>query len=215
MPSRTIEDRLREEYFDLLPEVRRVLEHLEAEIKYRLLPISRKLHRFEQLDVSSRIKECESAVASLRRRQEGAIFYPDRAQSYTLTNLKDLAGVRVLAFPLSRRLEIDTLLRATFPAWTPDPVPGDRGETLAQKYSGFCTEASNSIRGEYQIASVLTGLFWNVEHSAIYKPSPQLKGVARSLAMRERSQDVIDALSAFEEEFERLIRSGNTTPPDE
>jgi hypothetical protein len=31
MTERTPEDRLREEYFDLLPEIRRVAEHLEAE----------------------------------------------------------------------------------------------------------------------------------------------------------------------------------------
>ncbi len=56
MTDRTFEDRLREGYFDLLPEIRRVLEHMEAEIRYRLLTISRKLQKFERLDVSSRAK---------------------------------------------------------------------------------------------------------------------------------------------------------------
>lgn len=55
---------------------------------------------------------------------------------------------------------------------------------------------------------MLTGLFWEVEHSAIYKPSPQLKGVARSLAIRERRQEVYKALRAFEEEFEKRVRQG-------
>src|SRR5579863_8151032 len=95
MSNRTVEDQLREEYFDLLPDIRRVLEHLEA-----------------------------------------------------------------------------------------DPVLGERGETLAFKYRGFC-EASSKVSCEYQITSVLTELFWTIEHSAIYKPSPQLKGVARSLTMRK------------------------------
>ena len=83
-------------------------------------------------------------------------------------------------------------------------------KVLALKYSGFCTDASSRIRGEYQIVSVLTGLFWNIEHAAIYKPSPQLKGVDRSLTMQERSKDVMEALSAFEEEFERLVHEGSS-----
>lgn len=206
MPERTIEDRLREEYFDLLPEIRLVLEHLDAEIRYRLLPVSRSLDRFERIDVRSRIKGCESAIESLRRRQEGAIFYPDRTESCTLTSLRDLAGVRVLAFPHSRLAEIDSILREAFPAWTADPVRADRGEMLAFKYSGHCS-ASKGVSGEYQIVSILTGLFWEVEHSAIYKPAPRLKGVARSLGMQARSRDVLEALRAFEQEFERLVRS--------
>jgi hypothetical protein len=62
MIDRTIEDRLREEYFDLLPDTRRVAEQLEAQIKYHTLPILRSLKRPERLDVRSRIKECDSAL---------------------------------------------------------------------------------------------------------------------------------------------------------
>ena len=208
MSGRTVEDRLREEYFDILPVIRRVLEHLEAEIRHLLLPISLSLENFERVEVTSRIKDRESALASLRRRQEGAIFYPDRIETYTLTNLRDLAGVRVLAFPRSRLAEVDLVLRQAihFRKWTADPVRDDTGEMLAFKYWGY-SPASNKISGEYQIVSVLTGLFWEIEHSAIYKPSPRLKGVARSLGMRKRSQDVLQALRAFEDEFERLVRS--------
>jgi hypothetical protein len=75
---------------------------------------------------------------------------------------------------------------------------------LALKYHGY-SSASERIRGEYQIVSMLTGLFWEVEHSAIYKPTPRLRGVARSLAMQQRSKDVSDALKAFEDEFKSLI----------
>jgi ppGpp synthetase/RelA/SpoT-type nucleotidyltranferase len=209
-PDRSVEDRLREEYFDLLPEIRRVLEHLEAEIRYRLLPISRKLDKFERLDVSSRLKECESAVESLRRRQQGAMFYPNPATPYSLSELKDLAGVRVSVFPRGRIDEVDSVLRevTTFREWTSDPVRA-HDQILARKYSGFCADASSRIRGEYQIVSVLTGLFWNIEHAAIYKPLPRLKGVARSLTMQERSKDVLKALSEFEEEFERLVHEGS------
>lgn len=53
---------------------------------------------------------------------------------------------------------------------------------------------------------MLTGLFWEVEHSAIYKPAARLGQIALSLGMRERTRDVAKALRAFEEQFEALAR---------
>jgi hypothetical protein len=53
---------------------------------------------------------------------------------------------------------------------------------------------------------MLTGLFWEVEHSAIYKPEPRLRGFALSAEMKQRSRGVLDALKAFEEEFEDLVQ---------
>jgi hypothetical protein len=118
-----------------------------------------------------------------------------------------LAGVRVLAFPHTRLAEADRKLRERFPSWTADPVPGDNenDEPLALKYFGYC-RASDRIRAEFQIVPMLTALFWEVEHSVIYKPSPSLKGVARSLEMQQRTRDVLNALKAFEDEFAKLIR---------
>jgi hypothetical protein len=88
-----------------------------------------------------------------------------------------------------------------------DPVDGDdeNDEPTALTYFGYCT-ASNRIRAEFQIVPMLTALFWEVEHSVIYKPSPRLKGVARSLEMQRRNRDVLKALKAFEDEFANLIR---------
>lgn len=203
MPERTPEDRLREQYFDLLPEIRRVAEHLEAGVKYHILPISRQLHRFEQIAVKSRIKECDSAVDALRRRQKGKIFDPERPQSYTLLDLKDLAGVRALAFPRARRIDVHEVLQDKFTGWKSDPFRDDPEEALGYKYSGFLHEVSNRVRGQYQVVSMLVGLFWEVEHSTLYKPTPELRGVARSLPMQERNQEVLRSLAAFEEEFEK------------
>jgi len=118
-------------------------------------------------------------------------------------NLKDLAGLRILVFPRRRIIEVDLALRKIFGSWTSDPVEVD-GEVLALKYHGY-SDASKRIRGEYQIISMLTGLFWEVEHSAIYKPAPQLRRVARSISMQQRSKEVFDVLKAFEDEFESLI----------
>jgi hypothetical protein len=55
--------------------------------------------------------------------------------------------------------------------------------------------------------SMLIGLFWEVEHSALYKPIPKLKGIDREPEMRQRRSDVYDRLTAFEGEFERLVRA--------
>jgi hypothetical protein len=205
--NRTIEDRLREEYFDLLPDIRRVAEHLEAEVKYLVLPIRRKLDRYEQVVVTSRVKDCESAVDSLRRKQEGSTFDTERPTLYTLRDLGDLAGVRVLAFPSSRLAEVDEEIRKRFDSWEPGPVTG-LGEAelkLASKYGGYYREASDRIRGEIQIVPMLIGLFWEVEHSAVYKPSPKLKGVAAHPEMQRCASEVYKALRAFERQFEALL----------
>ena len=118
--------------------------------------------------------------------------------------MNDLAGVRVLAFPRRRLAEIDRLLRKEFDTWTSDPVEDD-GEVQALKYYGYC-QASNKVKGEYQVVSMLTGLFWEVEHSAIYKPDARLIGIGEHLGMLERTRDVVSAIRAFEEQFEALAR---------
>ncbi len=205
--ERTVKDLLREEYFALLPDIRRVVGELEAEVKHCLLPISRQLDKYEQLVVTARVKDCESAFDKLRRRQEGATFDPEHAEEYTLTSLDDLAGVRVLAFPRKRVLEADRALRRQFLSWMPDPVlsSDDNDEPLAFKYHGYC-KASDEFHAEFQIVSMLTAGFWEVEHPVIYKPSPSLKGVAETPGMKQRTRDVLKALKAFEDEFANLIQ---------
>jgi ppGpp synthetase/RelA/SpoT-type nucleotidyltranferase len=202
--ERTVEDRLREEYFTLLPEINRVADRLETEIRYLMLPVSGVLHRHERLAVKCRVKSCESALEKLRRRQQGRIFQRDRPDLYSLTSLNDLAGVRVLAFPPSRLAEIDRVLRNEFHSWTSDPVEDD-GELQAFKYYGYC-RASDKVKGEYQVVSMLTGLFWEVEHSAIYKPDARLGEIGLHLGMRQRTREVVKALRAFEDQFEELAR---------
>jgi len=215
MAARTVEDRLREEYSGLLLDARRVREELEAEVRHCLLPMSSQLAKYERLEITSRIKDCESAVEALRRRQEAATFDSDRADTYTLTALNDLAGVRVLAFPKRLLTQADQRLREhnRFKSWISDPVPAEEGgeDPRAFKYYGYCS-ASTKVRGEFQIVPMLIGLFWQVEHSTIYKPSPELKRVASSLEMRQRTGDVLKALRAFENEFERLVLETHDNP---
>lgn len=204
--ERTIEDRLREEYFELLPEVRRVAATLEADIRHALLAVSQSLeHEYERVTVTLRIKECESAVDALRRRAEGATFDRSRPKAYTLTTLNDLAGARVLFFPQRLQSRIDRALRRRFPSWSADPIRGPGRAELARKYHGSFPRVSTRVRGEYQIVPMLVGLFWEVEHSTFYKPSPRFKGLSK--LMYEPAQDVLRALRAYEEEFARQIRA--------
>lgn len=214
MSERTAEDRLREEYFTLLPTIRKIREELEAEVRHRILPLSSNLNKYEKIEVASRIKDCESALGALRRRQEGGILDPDQAESYTLTSLNDLAGVRVLVFPGNRWKELNYRLRSQEPfnSWNEDSIFADeeRKELLAFKYFGHCSR-NIQLRAELQIVPMLVGLFWQVEHSAIYKPSPELKGVQLSLEMRQPMSDVYRALRDFESKFEQLVRRNPST----
>jgi ppGpp synthetase/RelA/SpoT-type nucleotidyltranferase len=206
MAQRSVEDLLRGEYFELLPDMRRVAEELEAEVRHCLLLMSRGLERHEQLVVKSRVKECESAIDALRRNlHEGRTFDQEKSDSYTLKSLTDLAGVRVLLFPRNHVAQAKEELRGRFPSWSPDPI---RGYEEAETYYGYC-DASAVIRGEIQIVPMLTGLFWEVEHAAIYKPSPRLVDLTRRPIMQQRVKAVLRALEGFEEEFEKLIRAAD------
>ena len=207
MSGRTIEERLRDRYFALLPEITRVGEELEARVKHCLLPVTSILKQYERVAVRCRVKECPSSIDSLRRRQEGGTFDPDRPEKYDLTQLRDLAGVRVLVFPEGLTERVDAALRTEFVGWDADPVIaniGDSRETLALKYFERC-RSTVTIRAEYQIVSMSVGLFWDLEHSAIYKPAPELRGAMRELGIRERSAEVIRALRSFERAFQELV----------
>jgi hypothetical protein len=210
MSIRTVEDRLREEYFDLLPELFRTADSLKAQIQFHLLPVARHLQNHESLVVKARVKECGSAMDALRRRNPGDVFDREQPELYTLKTLKDLIGVRILVFPSQLAIEVDSLLRREFPGWTSDPViDRETGQQLAYKYYGEYLHANTGLQCEYQVASMLTGLFWEVEHAAIYKPAPDLKGLMSAAAMQARTSEVYRALIAFEKEFERQLEKSD------
>lgn len=206
MTHSIVEDKLRAEYFDLLADIRSVTEELETRVRYAVLEFLVNREDFEFITVKSRVKECQSAIDSVRRRQEGNAFDDSLIDTYTLTMLKDLAAVRLLVFPTSKVADIDTVLKQTFCEWESDPVydDGEPRQLLAHKYCGYC-ESNKRVMGEYQIVPMLIGLFWDVEHSAIYKPVPRLEGIARSLPMRQQKENVYSALIDFAEEFEKLL----------
>jgi hypothetical protein len=163
------------------------------------------LRSYEQLVVKARVKECESALKTLRRedqKNEGKILDPENPGAYSILNLPDLAGVRVLVFPDSRLLEVDEALREHFPGWISKPVKDDSGVALAPKYYGHCHNVNARVQGEYQVVPMLLGLFGEVEHSAMYK----FKEVADSPRMKLLRAEVERSLAHFEEGIERFVK---------
>ena len=141
MAQRNIRDLLREEYFSLLPHVRRVALELEAEVQHALVPIVRRLASYERVRIRSRIKECESAIAALQKRKNWRDNDGSRVPTQSLTTLNDLAGIRILAFPKRCALDVDAALRERFADWVEDPVPPIAGSanSIAFKYHGYCS----------------------------------------------------------------------------
>jgi hypothetical protein len=205
---RQVEDRLRAEYVSLLPSLQRTLTALETEINYLLLPAKLQLDRYARIEVRGRVKECESAVDSLRRRQEGGAFDSGQPEKYSLTALPDLVGLRVLTFPHSCFQRAEEIVVSRVSEWTPDPIPAENPTEppIALKFHGSWNR-NDVFSSEIQVVSLLIGLFWEVEHSAIYKPAPNLRGVAKSIAMKARISAVLVSLREFENEFTRQIES--------
>jgi hypothetical protein len=216
MPGiRTVEDSLRSEYVRLIPAMRRTSIAVETGVRHLLLDLTLDLHRYEQVIVKSRLKECESAIDALRRRQPFGLFDAARDTPYSLTSLPDLVGVRVLAFPQRRLEEARVALSPRLNEWVADHVlssAGPEAGVIALKYSGRWN-VDDPIRSEIQLVSLLVGLFWEVEHSAIYKPSPNLRGIEKSIEMKRKIVAVETALQEFESEFARLIEEAADTGP--
>ena len=205
MQKRTIEDRLREEYFELLPEIHRAVWQIESEVRFYTRDICLSLNNPEQLIIKSRVKDCESALSSLQRacRREGQEFDPEDPDAYSLRQLPDLAGIRILVFPNKRVHEVDAILRIHFADLSAKPIKNHKREVLAPRYFGYCDNRGGSKRVsvEYRVVPMLLGLLWEVEHSAMYK----FKAVAASKEMRKRRSEVEKALAHFEEGVERFL----------
>jgi len=207
MVPRTVSDRLREEYSNLLPEINRVLHYLKTNIAYLLLDAALALKHHERIRIEARVKECESAIDSLRRREEARQFDEDTPGSYSLTNLPDLAALRILVFPRQRLDEVHKIVRERYADWTCDPVTtGDPPKRRAWKYYGFCP-INSRVKAEIQVVPMLTGLFWQVEHDYFYKPRDAvLRGAIKKPIIRDRTEAVYNALEALEDILERELR---------
>ncbi len=216
MPERTVEDRLREEYFDILPDIRRVAWQLETEIMHITLPLKQSLAHYEQLVVKSRVKECESAIKTLRGQQEGNVFDPEKREKYSILDLKDLAGSRVLVFPRNGLIKTVQMLRQyePFRDWVAEPLSYAGDERGIPMYFGFFPAISSTVCAEFQVVPMLIGLFWEVEHSAMYKPIGWAKGIENDEGMNSCRTEVEISLARFEAEFEKFVEK-NSQPPSE
>jgi ribosome-associated translation inhibitor RaiA len=207
MAQRTVADRLREEYSLLSPEINRVLLQLQTAIAHLLLEATLGLKHHERIHIEARAKECESAIDALRRRVEARQFDEDTPERYSLTRLPDLAALRVLVFPRPRLEEVHASVRRKYGHWTADPVEtGTPAKWRAWKYYGYCP-VSSQVQAELQVVPMLTGLFWQVEHDAFYKPrDPVLRGAANKPVVREHTEAVYDAFEALEAILEQELR---------
>jgi hypothetical protein len=127
--------------------------------------------------------------------------------------LPDLVGVRVLTFPRRHFESVRRLLSPITDSWTRDHLSGlnPTDSAVALKYDGF-RNPTDAVKVELQIVSLLVGLFWEVEHAALYKPSPRLRGVEKSPGMQSKTAAVLSALRDFEEEFDRQIDDAEAAP---
>ncbi len=201
MTGRSAEDRLREQYQQLLPELKRDREKLEIEIRHALLPLQDNLQRHERIEIVSRIKDCDSAIKKLRDSQEAKLFDPNRR--YSLTTLNDLVGVKVFVFPRKRLRQVDAILRVKFTNWDYDPFKKD-GERLGYKYIGEVT-ARHGFRVEYQVVSALAGKYLEVEHDAVYKPGHSYSNMGDHDSIRQAREAAFAALTHFDKVFEQTL----------
>lgn len=213
MTQRTVEDLLREEYSRRSPEIKRVLLQLQTDIASLLLEVTLSLGHHERIQIEARAKDSDSAIGALRRRVEGRQFDEDNPHKYTLTTLPDLAALRVLVFPRSRLDEVNALVLSKYGDWTRDPVmTGEPKQWRAHKYFGECP-TSLEIQAEIQVVPMLTGLFWQIEHDAFYKPrDPVLRAAVNKPSVRERREGVYQAFEKLErtlqDELERNAAQG-------
>ena len=200
--NRPVEDSLREEYFRLLPRMSKIAYSLETRIRYALIATVERLEPFERVDIRSRIKGFESAYNKLRVKHED--FSEKTPEKYSLCELKDIVGVRILVFP--RRLVSvvnDNLNNSDIGFFTEDPFESDEELTSAKKYYGK-PDIQTNIYAEYQIVPMLIGNFWEVEHDTFYKPTPALR--AAGMLMHDSVINVYRSLNAFEDQLDKLLQ---------
>jgi len=201
-------DRLRREYFHLLPQMQKLKILLEANIKWHFKSFAYELKKYQRLEFESRIKECDSAIESLRRKKhkQGERDFDD-SQSYSLKDLKDLIGIRILVFPVSLITEAGEVITSKFRNWETDHEK--HGDVQILKYDGFLDE-DKKIRCEIQLVPMLTGMFWEVEHSALYKPHPKYKNVKEDLKLKRLYTEILNKFAEFEKTFEEVVSENDS-----
>lgn len=207
MSQRLVEDLLHDEYYKILPNLNLARVNLEINIKHIFLSIINDLQSFERIEFHSRVKNVESAIEKLKSKQDGKMFIQDPSNKYSLLELRDLVGIRILFFPYSLEKRILNCIQKKYSLWEKDFVTkfNSESEIMIYKYFGKI-EAIEGLTCELQIMPLLFSRFLDVEHDVIYKPDPKYKGIERSLEMRKQKTKVLDQLKEFEMQFINLIK---------
>ncbi len=200
--TRLVEDYLREEYILLSPVLRKIRKNLETEIKKQILPIINRLQPYERVSVVSRIKDMESAIEKLQSKQEGKTFQQNAPEKYSLKQLKDLVGLRVLYFPATLKQQILDIIFNNYKSWKDDHVVDfETGkDIIIHKFHGSIRIAKDIV-AEIQIMPVLYSGFLNLEHDIIYKPHQEYKGISRSLKVKKEKNKLMVQFQQFENVF--------------
>ncbi len=203
---RLVEDYLREEYIILSPLLNKIKINLEIDINKQILPIVNKLQSFERVSVVSRIKTMKSAIEKLQSKQEGKTFQQNYPEKYSLKQLKDLVGLRVLYFPETLKEELHCIIINKYKSWKYEPVMDfEKGkDIIIHKFYGSI-EIGPNIISEIQIMPMLYSRFLDLEHDIIYKPDPKYKGIQRSFELKEVKNKVLKQFQQFENVFCELL----------
>lgn len=210
----TDEARLKHEYEELLPKMKKLQSLLDASLRWYLKDEMVSLTHSERIDISSRFKNCESAINKLKRilrnKKEGESKSSiDPNHYYSLTKLKDLVGIRISVFPASKVKIFRQLIADKFADWQEDVDP-KHSEISFYKFHGLLPHPEyNDIKCEIQIVPMLIGKFWDVEHFMLYKPKPADKNASEHAQMAHIKEDIYGKFKEFEECFEKVLAKRN------
>ena len=174
---------------------------MESQVRWYLKSHVYNLKEYEQIEVYSRIKECVSAIESLKTKEAQGGFDPEK--QYSLCSLKDLVGVRVSVFPANLLDRIKDVIGSNF-SWNLDK---EHSNIKVWKYQG--NMKNRKIGCEVQIVPLLLSAFWKVEHTTLYKPHPELRGIAENQKMKAIYDEVLAKLVEFEESFEECRKNNS------
>ena len=208
-----IEKWIQEEYKNLRPALNKLRKKVKKEIRTCLSDFTQSLEPWQRIEIRSRIKECNSAIDSLRKRN-----------FHTLNDLVDLVGIRIVVFPASLAEKVEGVLIDYFKTLVPDHYFYAKNEIAFRKYNGL-TDDTTKIKCEIQIMPEILYSLVEVEHDFFYKvPDKNLSNenefheiVKRLLAydraleqdMEHRSSKII---SCIEEKSEATAYKDNIVP---
>jgi len=187
------------DYHRDLPMYERTRRIAHTQVEYYLTAISSRLEQHERLEVKSRVKSFDSALAKLKKDYEGGLL--PKAESFG--RLEDMVGIRVIAFPLHLVDRIDEALRSKFQ--NPEPDRHGLWKKWKKYVVGLKGHSKSTVRFELQIVPYILWQFLDIEHDVIYKRPERVDPKAiRQLELLQ--QGVLKALNRFERRASRILR---------